>query len=243
MNGHDTVAFWDGRFNKSSIRTDVRPELPNCLDRGLAYFGSVKGRKVLDIGCGLGDNAFALARNGAIVTAIDTSAIAVGKINHFAATSGLPVTGIVHDAMLINNLGSFDFVVGAMILHHLEPFESFRDALHAAMKPGGKAFFYENNAASRLLVWCRQNLTGRFGIPKHGDDEEFPLTPQEVDILKRRFDVRQEFPEMVFFSMVSVYLLRRHGGNLCRRIDDFLFRHNILKSYSYRQILMLQKHP
>jgi SAM-dependent methyltransferase len=233
------VAFWDDTFDRAGIAEPV--ELPNYLDRAIAFFGPVAGRSVLDIGCGLGENAIVLARMGAHVTAIDTSAVAIRKINEFAAAEGLPIVGVVCDAMKLDGLGRFDFVLGAMILHHLEPFSAFCSALKAALKPGGKAFFYENNAASRLLVWCRQNLAGKFGIPKYGDDDEFPLTPQEVDHLRAEFRVEQVFPQLVFFQMAALYCFRGRGGHLLARLDALLFRAGIMRSYSYRQLLLVER--
>ena len=115
--------------------------------------------------------------------------------------------------------------------------------LHAALKPGGKAFFYENNAGSRLLVWCREHLPGRFGIPKYGDDAEFPLTPQEVDMLRSRFTVKVHVPEMLFFGMAAAYLFRKRGQVLLENIDEFLFKKNLLTSYSYRQLVLISGPP
>jgi len=59
---------------------------------------------------------------------------------------------------------------------------------------GGRAFFYENSAMSSLLVWFRQHVVGRWWVPKCGDEEEFPLTPGEVDMLRRAFAVRVAYP-------------------------------------------------
>jgi 2-polyprenyl-3-methyl-5-hydroxy-6-metoxy-1,4-benzoquinol methylase len=68
------------------------------------------------------------------------------------------LVGVVCDAMKLQGLGSFDFVLGAIILHHLEPFSAFCSALKAALKPGGKAFFYENNAARIMRSYSYRQL-------------------------------------------------------------------------------------
>jgi 2-polyprenyl-3-methyl-5-hydroxy-6-metoxy-1,4-benzoquinol methylase len=159
-----------------------------------AFFGDLRNKDVLDIGCGLGRNSIALARLGANVTAVDISRTAIEKLNRFANVSELSIKGLVSDAFSIPDLGQFDFVVGSMILHHLEPFDSFCDVLLAVMKPGGKALFYENNSASRLLVWMRENVVGKLWIPKNSDADGFPLKPQEVNMLRKRFQVVQVFP-------------------------------------------------
>src|SRR5215475_13892500 len=47
------------------------PDLPS--DDDLRLIGEVKGKRVLDLGCGSGENAIALSRQGAHVIAIDAS--------------------------------------------------------------------------------------------------------------------------------------------------------------------------
>lgn len=241
MSRKSSASFWDEQYRNSGIHAPSDGEFWYYLDRGIAFFGEVNGKKVLDLGCGLGGNSIPLARMGASVTAIDSSEQAISKINHFAERESLDITGLVCDAMEISKLGTFDFVVGAMILHHLEPFGEFCASLYAAIKPGGKAFFYENNAKSRLLVWSRKNFVGRFGIPKYGDDAEFPLTPQELNLLRSRFNLTVEIPEMVLFTLLGIYLFHNSGEAIFKKIDSLLFRFNLLKPWSYRQILFLEK--
>lgn len=97
-------------------------------------------------------------------------------------------------AEAIGEFGAFDFVYGAMILHHIEPFPEFARPLRSAVAPDGRAFFYENSAMNRVLVWFRTHVGGKLWVPKRGDDEEFPLTPGEVDTLREHFKVRVEYP-------------------------------------------------
>ena len=111
------MAFWDSQFRERSAEIKLSSSLPNYLDHGIRFFGSVDGKHALDIGCGLGENVIALARMGARVTAIDTSPIAIDKINRFVEQTQLQlqIEASVHNAMDIGSLGRFDFVTGAMI--------------------------------------------------------------------------------------------------------------------------------
>ena len=115
---------------------------------------------------------------------------------------------VIMSAMDIGELGPQDLVYGSMILHHLEPFDEFARTLRAAIRPGGKGYFYENNAASRTMVWFRRHVVGKMWVPKHGDDDEFPLEPHEVDELRKHFTVEQSFPELLYFELASSYLLK-----------------------------------
>lgn len=236
-----TISYWDSQFDASDFGGTLEAEERDVFATCATYFGDLSGKTVLDIGCGLGKNSIGLARLGAKVTAVDASNTAIAKLNGFATTHNLPIEAVRGDAMNIAGLGTFDYVVGSMILHHIEPFSVFCDALYAVMKPGGKAFFYENNSASQLLVWMRSHVVGKLWVPKFGDADEFPLSPQEVDILRRRLEVEQIFPEFLFFRLISRYLFRDRLGRLFTVADDFFYRHKLLERYSYRQILLIQK--
>jgi 2-polyprenyl-3-methyl-5-hydroxy-6-metoxy-1,4-benzoquinol methylase len=208
----------------------------------LEAFGTVDGARLLDLGCGGGEYSRFFAGRGARVTAVDQSEVAISALRDDCGAHSLnTITPVVADAFEIERLGPFDFVFGSMILHHLEPFDAFVGVLARSMAPGGVAFFYENSAMSQTLVWSRTHLVGRFGIPKHGDDEEFPLEPREIDELRREFDVRVTYPELLFTRLISSYVLRGHGERLFGAIDAGLFRFERARKLSYRQYLVLRR--
>jgi hypothetical protein len=124
----------------------------------------------------------------------------------------------------------FDLVVGRFVLHHIEPFDGFARTLHAVMMPGGRGLFMENNSANPFLMFARRNFAGRLGIPRYGDDEEYPLERGEITVLKQTFArVEQYYPELVFFRKLDTYIFRnkkRFGPFLAmnRAIDHALYR-------------------
>jgi 2-polyprenyl-3-methyl-5-hydroxy-6-metoxy-1,4-benzoquinol methylase len=205
----------------------------------LAHLGDLRGRRLLDLGCGNGEYSLFFAAHGAEVVAVDRSVTAIERLRAQCEAAGLAVEPRVADAFGIERLGPFDAAFGSMILHHLEPFDEFAAVLRRAVRPGGRAFFYENNAASGLLLWCRKHLTGRFGIPKNSDDLEFPLEPREIDVLRAFFDVQVVFPELLLARMFSAYVLRGHGDRAMEWIDSQLYRFEGLRAWSYHQYVML----
>jgi 2-polyprenyl-3-methyl-5-hydroxy-6-metoxy-1,4-benzoquinol methylase len=210
------------------------------LERALAFFGDIRGRTVVELGCGPGAASLYLADLGAEVTAIDVSQKAIDDLAAHCATHGIRnVRAICTTALDIGALGPVDFVYGSMILHHIEPFDRFVPVLRELVKPGGKAFFYENSAMSSLLVWFRTHVVGKFWVPKYGDDQEFPLTPAEVRELGKQFDVQVEIPEMLFFALAGQYLLRGRLMVPLSRLDRAFYRRGWLTKYSYRQYVML----
>jgi len=91
-----------------------QPALAALLDDG------VKGPKVLDVGCGTGDLAIALARRGYEVTAIDISRVAIDMARAKAAAEGLTVRFEVQDARHLSLPSApFDSVFDSGLLHSL----------------------------------------------------------------------------------------------------------------------------
>ncbi|HAJ60781.1 MAG TPA: hypothetical protein DCP31_17185 [Cyanobacteria bacterium UBA8543] len=230
--------FWNNIYTANTTRFPNEDD-PVLLE-ALRHFGDVNGAKLLDLGCGDGSTSLFFAKKGANVVAVDISEVAVQGLAEFCMENKIDnVTPIKCSALDILDLAPFDFVFGNMILHHLEPFEDFSDILRRSMAPGGKAFFHENNAFSDLLIWFRNNLVGKYGIPKYGDDDEFPLMPKEVDSLRKNFRVNVVYPELVFFRLASFYLLKGHLAELLTRLDDYLFQFSGFRKYSYRQFILL----
>ena len=93
---------------------------------------------VLDVGCGLGDNAIYLASRGHQVTGIDTAASAVEQARHRARQAGVDVEFAVADATTLAGFdGRFDSALDGACYHTLD--EGARDdyaaALHRATRP------------------------------------------------------------------------------------------------------------
>ena len=98
--------------------------------------------------------------------------------------------GDIEDRTLVDlGCGSGATSFGSMVLHHIEPFDEFAEDLRNAVKPGGRGFFWENSARCRMLIWFRENIVGRLWVPKEGDPDESPLTPGEVDEIRKYFHV------------------------------------------------------
>ncbi|MFD2183138.1 class I SAM-dependent methyltransferase [Rhodoplanes azumiensis] len=237
-----SAGFWDEVYTTNPIYSkELSDEAREAIRAAAAWFGDLSGKTVLDLGCGAGASSLLLAELGADVISVDASPVAIASLTERCRARGVTrVRPVVCDAMTIDTLGPVDFVYGSMILHHLEPFGAFCQTLRRTIRPGGRAFFWENNAASDLLLWFRKHVVGKLWVPKYGDEHEFPLTPSEIATLRGVFDVTTEHPRMEFFALASLYLLRGKLMKPMVAIDDFLFRHGIGTRYSYQQYVRVQ---
>lgn len=94
---------------------------------------------VLDIGCGLGDNAVYLAKNGFTVTGLDISPTALITAERRANDAGVKVTFAVADSTKLDgHTNAFDTVIDSGMFHCLddEGKRRYAAAVHRATRPG-----------------------------------------------------------------------------------------------------------
>lgn len=122
-------------------------------------FGGFRGKRVLDVGCGGGILAAALAREGALVTGIDPSASSVRVAEEHAREAGLAIDYRVATAETLDAMSfpaTFDLIFAVDVLEHVDDLERTVAAIASLLAANGGLGFLTHNrtpAAFFDLIW------------------------------------------------------------------------------------------
>jgi 2-polyprenyl-6-hydroxyphenyl methylase/3-demethylubiquinone-9 3-methyltransferase len=117
----------------------------------------LKGLRVLDVGCGGGILADAMARKGADVLGIDlaSKALKVAQLHALEAqTEGVAYQEISAEALAAEQPGSFDVVTCMEMLEHVPDPSLVVKACATLVKPGGHVFFSTINRNAKAFLFA-----------------------------------------------------------------------------------------
>ena len=115
------------------------------------------GKRVLDVGCGGGILADAMARAGGTVTGIDlsTKALRVAQLHALEVqTTGVEYREISAEALAVEQPGSFDVLTCMEMLEHVPDPASVVQACATLVKPGGWVFFSTINRSPKSFLFA-----------------------------------------------------------------------------------------
>jgi ubiquinone/menaquinone biosynthesis C-methylase UbiE len=136
------LSWWENVYKDSPpwVTGVPQPEIVNLVDDKEI----TKGR-VLDIGCGTGDNSVFLAKKGFSITCLDIVSRAIDKGRQNAKKNKVNVTFRVGNAFRISEYfkqGSFDIVIDSGMFHTLDNDERplYAKLINEVLVEGGKYF-------------------------------------------------------------------------------------------------------
>jgi len=147
---NDVESFWNsnpcmarlyhGNKNKITAFTKIEDERYSRFSGILKYalFKSFKGKKVLEVGCGIGSDGIQFARNGACYTGVDLTNAAVSIAKERFELFGQKGEIIKVDTESLPFPDNyFNHVYSFGVIHHSPNPENIVNEIHRVLKPGG----------------------------------------------------------------------------------------------------------
>lgn len=129
--------WWDPQGEMRPLH-DLNPVRLQYIERA----GPLVGRKVLDVGCGGGLLAEAMARKGAKVTGIDLADDLLQVARLHALEGGVEVDYLLQSAEqhVVDHAGEYEIVACMEMLEHVPDPTAVIDAMARLVRPGGHVF-------------------------------------------------------------------------------------------------------
>lgn len=183
----------------SQRRYTVEPHIAE-----FAGFHLWAGKRVLEIGCGIGSDAEQFAKHGAEYVGIDLSdqSIALSRQRFdVMALSGEFHVADVTDPEAMQALGQFDLVYSYGVIHHFPGIDKIIDNVHAVLAPDGEF---------RFMVYAKNSW--KYAMIQKGLDQ---------------FEAQAGCPYAQAFSKEEIHDLLATGWHIERLRQDHCFMYNV----------------
>lgn len=171
--------WWDTESEFKPLH-DINPLRCDYIEQ---HSDGLKGKSVLDIGCGGGILAEALCQRGATVTGIDMAemSLKVAKMHLHESKLTIDYRMVTAEAFAETHADQFDIVTCLEMLEHVPDPESIVAAAAKLLKPGGQLFFstINRNPKSFLLAIVGAEYLLNM-VPKGTHDYKKLIKPAEL---------------------------------------------------------------
>ncbi|MDQ1410167.1 MAG: hypothetical protein QOJ41_1902 [Acidobacteriaceae bacterium] len=263
---HDREAAFHDAWASDTKLSDILVrecfEAPTAMENQfiLQRMGDLRGKKLLDIGAGLGESSVYFALQGADVTTVDISPQMVETALKLGARFGVKLQGLVSGGEALNlPEAAYDIIYIANTIHHVQDRALLFEQMHRALKPGGRFFSYDPLAYNPAI-----NIYRRMASEVRTPDES-PLTTADLRMAKKYFHNvgHREFWVSSLLLFVKYYLrdhvnpnadrywkriLRETPETLrwwmpLRTLDKFLARIPLMRWLAWNMVMWGEKAP
>ena len=198
--------WWDPNSEFRPLH-EINPLRLKWIDK----LSPLAGKKVLDVGCGGGILAEAMAGAGAAVSGIDLSekALKVARLHLLESGRSVDYQHISAEDFAARHAGEFDVVTCMEMLEHVPDPASVVEACSRLVKPGGWVFFstLNRNPKSYLFAIIGAEYILKL-LPRGTHDYAKFLQPAELARMAREAKLEtQELIGMTYNPLTKVYRL------------------------------------
>jgi SAM-dependent methyltransferase len=193
---------------------------PFSLEYAFHLLGDVRGKTVLDLGCGSGNELVVLLARGANVIGIDISPDLIALAKERVGDRALVRVGSAYDTELPDS--SVDVIFCISVIHHLD-ISIVCGEMRRILKPGGFVVLREPIRFSPTYARLRSFLPA----PEDASEFEHPLTREELRLLQDGFHSEKlRFFRLPFVALgrwlpVKARSLPSVSGALLKRFPGF----------------------
>lgn len=195
----------------------------------LKNLGNLEGKKLLDLGCGAGENSVYFALKGAHCIATDYSPGMLETAHQLAKKYGVEIeTKCINAEEIEFPDNTFDCVYAANLLHHVRPETALKE-MHRVCKPGGKVCFWDPLIHNPVI-----NVYRYMASTVRSEDE----TPLSIGFVKNAEELftKVSYETFWFFTLwifLRFYLIERVSPNKERYWKKIIYEEPRLRS-SYK---------
>ncbi|MDY7039256.1 MAG: class I SAM-dependent methyltransferase [Chloroflexota bacterium] len=142
-------------------------------EREMGLLGDVAGKRVIEIGCGGGQNSIALAKWGAACVGVDPSPAQIAHARRLALENEVEVQFVVGVAEDLSDFpdGHFDVVLSSYAFDYVTDLRRAYDEAWRVLKPGGPFVFCLSHPWFQAVGW---HLAGDPESPEISDYAAWP---------------------------------------------------------------------
>lgn len=207
-------------------------------------------QKVLDFGCGPGQNSLIFSKIGYQVFGFDLSPMNISIAERLAqkyAVTDRTYFSVNTAERLDYEDEYFDAIVGIDILHHINISQALTECSRV-LKKGGLAIFHEpvrvpvfdRLRETRFVKWL---VPREVSLERHITEDERKLTDEDIEIVKS-FDPNSSAQHFLLFSRLDRFIRDPNNKtpSLLEKVDFYLFKSlPFLKRFGGVIVIVLRK--
>jgi len=209
--------------NRRTLTSDLNNPAKSIYERRLLFqhvlaaltSEPVAGLNVLDYGCGTGDWGLLLASEGASVTFLDLSPVAVEVAIRRAAAGSVSqrVRGAARDASDLSCFRDeeFDLIYASAAIHHTLKYPNAMEELFRVLRAGGRLVLAETYGNNRILNFARR-MGWRLRDQAEEAGEEIVFSDEHVAMLRARLASVDVMPLNLFTMAKRLFRGRFENG-------------------------------